>query len=119
MVSQRPGKVHPDILSQCNSMIILKIVNPFDQQNLEQSAEALSKDLFENLPGLNVGEAVVIGPAIKIPAVVKIDKFEGELGGDDIDIISMWKKANKEEDKNQSKKREIPDYITDDSELFG
>ena len=50
---------------------------------------------------------------------VKIDKFEGELGGDDIDIISMWKKANKEEEKNQSKKTEIPKYMTDDSELFG
>jgi len=119
IVSQRPGKVHPDILSQCNSMIILKIVNPFDQQNLEQSAEALSKDLFENLPGLNVGEAVVIGPAIKIPAVIKIDKFEGKLGGDDIDIINMWKKANKEEEKNQSKKTEIPNFMADDSELFG
>ncbi len=91
VVSQRPGKVDSNVLSQCNSQIILRIVNPNDQSQIANSAEAMSEDLLSDLPALNKGEAVIIGSCLLIPALVKIDKFEGELGGDDIDIISEWK----------------------------
>ena len=47
IVSQRPGKVDSDALSQCNSMIILRIVNPHDQKQIELSAEAMSRDLMD------------------------------------------------------------------------
>ncbi len=90
LVSQRPGKLDSDVLSQCNSMIVLKIVNPYDQNNIEKSAEALSKDLMKELPSLNVGEAVVFGSAFNLPTVVKVDKYEGTLGGSDIDVVDNW-----------------------------
>jgi len=100
VVSQRPGRIDSNVLSQCNSMIILRIVNPFDQSNVENSAEALSGDLMKELPSLNTGEAVVIGPAVKHPALVKIDKFEGALGGSDPDVIRLWKEALETDDEN-------------------
>lgn len=90
VVSQRPGKVDSNVLSQCNSMIVLRVVNPRDQTNIENSAESLSKELIGELPSLNVGEAVVFGPVINLPALVKIDRYEGRLGGEDIDIIAAW-----------------------------
>jgi len=94
LVSQRPGKLDSDVLSQCNSMIVLKVVNPYDQGNIEKSAEALSKDLMKELPSLNVGEAVVFGSAFNLPTVVKVDKYEGVLGGADIDVIGSWSKTD-------------------------
>jgi DNA helicase HerA-like ATPase len=90
VVSQRPGKIDSNVLSQCNSMIVLRVVNPRDQTNIENSAEALSKELMKELPSLNVGEAIVFGPAVNLPALVKIDRYEGTLGGEDIDIIGAW-----------------------------
>ncbi|TFH03103.1 MAG: ATP-binding protein, partial [Candidatus Thorarchaeota archaeon] len=90
VVSQRPGKIDSNVLSQCNSMIVLRVVNPRDQANIENSAENLSKELMKELPSLNVGEAVVFGPAVNLPALVKIDRYEGRLGGEDIDIIGSW-----------------------------
>ncbi len=108
VVSQRPGKIDSNVLSQCNSMIVLRVVNPRDQSNIENSAEALSKDLMQELPSLNVGEAVVFGPAVNLPALVKIDKYEGSLGGEDIDVIGSW---NNEEGRNTQ--REAPRHDGD------
>ncbi len=93
LVSQRPGKIDSDALSQCNTQIILRVVNPKDQSHIMQSAEAISEDLLQDLPGLNRGEAIIIGPTLKLPALVKIDKFKGSLGGEDIDPIVEWKRA--------------------------
>lgn len=93
LISQRPGRLDSDILSQCNTQIILKIVNPFDQQQILRSSESLSEDLLNDLPSLNVGEAVIVGPSLPIPALVKIEEFIGELGGKGVEITGSWKKA--------------------------
>lgn len=93
LVSQRPGKLDSDVLSQCNTQIILRIVNPYDQQQILRSSESLSEDLLNDLPALNVGEAVIVGPSLLIPALVKISKFEGELGGRGVPITKSWKDA--------------------------
>ncbi|MHA1124439.1 MAG: ATP-binding protein [Candidatus Heimdallarchaeota archaeon] len=93
LVSQRPGRLDSDILSQCNTQIILKIVNPYDQQQILRSSESLSEDLLNDLPSLNVGEAVIVGPSLPIPALVKIEEFIGKLGGKGVEITGSWKKA--------------------------
>ncbi len=95
IVSQRPNKVDQNVLSQCNSQIILKIVNPRDQSQIENSSEAISAELLQDLPSLNKGEAVIVGSCVLLPALVKIDKFWGNLGGDDIPILEHWGRGNK------------------------
>ncbi len=90
IVSQRPKGLDPDTLSQMNNKIILRIVEPSDQKYIRESSETLSEELIEQLPGLSIGEAVVIGPFIRLPARIRIDKFSGELGGADPDVVSEW-----------------------------
>jgi len=97
LISQRPGRLDSDVLSQCNTQIILKIVNPYDQQQILRSSESLSDDLLNDLPALNVGEAVIVGPSLPIPALVKIDTFDGTLGGKGVPITESWKNALKEQ----------------------
>jgi DNA helicase HerA-like ATPase len=74
-------------------MIILKLVEPNDQRYVQMASEILSQDLLEQLPSLNVGEAVIIGPSIKVPALVKIDEFEGKLEGTDPNVRKEWEEA--------------------------
>ena len=93
LVSQRPKRLDSDSLSQANNMIILKLVEPNDQRYVQQASEALSQDLLEQLPSLNIGEAVIIGPCIKVPALVKIDEFKGKLVGTDPDVRKEWEEA--------------------------
>ncbi|HIP84888.1 MAG TPA: ATP-binding protein [Methanothermococcus okinawensis] len=96
LVSQRPKTLDPEALSQCNNLIISKLIEPHDQQHVQQASESLSEDLLKQLPGLNVGEAIIIGPALNIPALVKINKFNGRYGGEDLDIVEIWKKSHRE-----------------------
>ena len=73
LVSQSPKTVDHDALSQMNNMIILRLVEPEDQRHVQSASESLSQDLINQLPSLNVGEAIVLGLMTKVPTLVKID----------------------------------------------
>ncbi|MEM4699867.1 MAG: ATP-binding protein [Candidatus Nezhaarchaeales archaeon] len=92
LVSQRPKALDPDALSQANNMIVLRMVEPTDQRHVQQASEALSDDLLAHLPSLNVGEAIVLGMMVKVPALVKIDHHTSKLAGRDIDVAAEWSK---------------------------
>lgn len=87
LVSQSPKTVDHDALSQMNNMIILRLVEPEDQRHVQSASESLSKDLINQLPSLNVGEAIVLGLMSKVPTLVKIDEFKGRRTGGDLDIV--------------------------------
>ena len=97
LVSQSPKTVDHDALSQMNNMIILRLVEPEDQRHVQSASESLSQDLINQLPSLNVGEAIVLGLMSKVPTLVKIDKFQGRTHGDDMDIASYFKDSLKRE----------------------
>lgn len=91
IISQRPGKIDEDVLSQCNTQITLRITNPKDQNAIENASESMSQDLLKDLPGLNTGEAVITGSGIGLPAIVKINERTGVItGGDDVDFVAEW-----------------------------
>jgi len=95
LISQRPSRLDQDVLSQCNTQIIMKIVNPLDQDYIRKSAEAVTDDIVRDLPSLGRGEAVITGSAINFPMHVKIKERDTKPGGMDIDIIGAWKKDGK------------------------
>ncbi|MGC9072424.1 MAG: helicase HerA domain-containing protein [Acidilobus sp.] len=98
VVSQRPRNVDPDVLSQTNNKIILRIVEPQDIRYVQDASEELSEDLASILPSLNPGEAVVIGSMVKLPAVIKVNRCEGKRSGGDIDVVGEWRKWGEEQE---------------------
>ncbi|ALU12066.1 HerA-ATP synthase with barrel domain [Ignicoccus islandicus DSM 13165] len=95
LVSQRPKGLDQDTLSQANNMIVMRLIEPMDQKHVQASSESLSDDLLKQLPSLDVGEAILLGPMTPLPAIVKIDKAEGKSLGSDIDIVSEWQNIKK------------------------
>jgi len=96
LITQRPYKVHGDTLSQCNSQIIMRLTNPQDQQAVRQSSESISEGLLADLPGLNVGEAVILGPLVRVPVMVRVGKRVSKEGGNDIDVVQKLEQARSE-----------------------
>jgi len=92
IVSQRPNKLDSDILSQCNTQIILKIVNPSDQEYIRQSVETVTEDIVRDLPSLGRGEAIITGSAINLSMPLKIRPRQTQAGGEDLDIVAEWNK---------------------------
>jgi DNA helicase HerA-like ATPase len=95
VITQRPSKIHSDALSQCNSQIIMRITNPKDQEAVAASSERLGETLLEDLPGLNTGEAVIVGEMTRAPIMARIRKRVTREGGSDIDIMGKMKDAVK------------------------
>ena len=93
VVTQRPSKIHQDTLSQCGSQIIMQLTNPDDQRAVRQASEALSEDILANLPGLNTGEAIVLGQLTRVPAMIRVGSRLSAEGGADVDLVEVLRRA--------------------------
>lgn len=93
VVTQRPSKINEDVLSQCGSQVILRIVNGRDQQAIANAVEAASSELVSDLAGLNRGEAVVLGQLTRIPAIITVGGRLSAEGGADIDLVQALASA--------------------------
>ncbi len=107
IITQRPGKIDQDILSQCNSEIILRVTNPIDQKAIIESGESISESVLNDLPSLNVGEAILVGQFVRTPVYVKIRPRESMEGGGDIDLVPLLKEATEERAKRKSAQEDI------------
>ncbi|MCS7118294.1 MAG: ATP-binding protein, partial [Thaumarchaeota archaeon] len=93
LITQRPSKIHPDVLSQCNSQAIMRITNPVDQRAVMEASERLGEELMEDLPGLERGEAIVVGEVVNLPAVIRVRRRRSLEGGADIDVDGLLEEA--------------------------
>lgn len=93
VITQRPGKIDQETLSQCNSQIVMKLTNPVDQNAVREASESMSEDLLDDLPGLNTGEAIVTGELTRVPAMVNVSGRRSAEGGSDVDLTEALSEA--------------------------
>lgn len=93
LITQRPSKVNQDTLSQCGSQIIMQLTNPDDQKAVQRASEAISAELLNDLPGLNKGEAIILGQLTRVPAMVRVSGRASAEGGSDVDLVEELKLA--------------------------
>jgi DNA helicase HerA-like ATPase len=95
IVSQRPRNIDPNVLSQMGSLAVMKIVQEDDQHQIASAAESISKDLINQLTSLNVGDAVLVGQWVNLPAMVHIEEVKDKIVGSDKNAVSEWRHAKK------------------------
>ncbi len=61
VITQRPARVDKNVLSQCNTQIILKVTNPNDLNAIVDSVEGVTAGLKEEIKDLPIGEAIIVG----------------------------------------------------------
>jgi DNA helicase HerA-like ATPase len=106
IVSQRPSRLDEDVLSQCNSSIIMKVRNGVDQETIARSVEAAGEDLLRDLPGLTTGQAVLAGDFINTPVLTKIRTRETEHGGMTPEVAKESIAAYEEAQKRKEERHE-------------
>ena len=92
LITQRPGKLDQDVLSQCMTQIIMRIVNPIDQQTVAQSVEGAGRGQLDELPALTKGQAVISGVGVNTPVMCRIRQRLTVHGGETIDAPNEWAK---------------------------
>ena len=86
IVSQRPAKVDKNIISQCNTNIILKVTNPNDLKAITASVEGLTSQTCDEIQRLPIGVALVSGAGLQMPIMAEIRTRETNHGGKSVGI---------------------------------
>lgn len=92
LITQRPGKLDQDVLSQCMTQIIMRIVNPIDQDTVAKSVEGAGRQLLDELPALTKGQAVISGVGVNTPVMCRIRPRITRHGGETFDAPAEWAK---------------------------
>jgi len=104
VISQRPRRIDSDILSNCSNLAIFRVVNRQDQLTIQAASESFSEDLLEDLPALEQGEAVLVGPFTPIPVMIKTAARETRHGGRTPDIHRLLLEAQDEAEAEREKR---------------
>jgi DNA helicase HerA-like ATPase len=94
LITQRPSKISQDALSQRGSQIIMRLTNPDDQHAVQRASEAISTELLRDLPGLNKGEAIVLGQLTRVPVMMQVTDRASAEGGGDVDVVAELIRAS-------------------------
>ena len=73
IVSQRPAEIDPTILSQCGTMFAMRLANATDRSHVAATVSDNLEGLFNMLPALRTGEAIIVGEAVHLPLRALID----------------------------------------------
>jgi len=73
LVTQRPSELPDTALSQCGTIIALRLTNGADQGTVKAALPDSGAGLAAALPALRTGEAVVSGEAVILPSRVLVD----------------------------------------------
>jgi DNA helicase HerA-like ATPase len=87
IVSQRPAKVDKNVLSQCNTQVVLKVTNPNDLKAIIQSVEGISAELSDEIQRLPVGVALVAGGGLTQPVFVDVRPRVTRHGGKSVSVL--------------------------------
>ncbi|NEZ56002.1 ATP-binding protein [Adonisia turfae] len=90
LITQRPGKLDSDVLSQCMSQFLMRIVNPVDQESLKYGVEAAGRDLLKELPALTKGQVIISGACVNTPVLCQVRKRLTQHGGETLNAPQEW-----------------------------
>ncbi len=90
LISQRPGKLDADVLSQCMTQFIMKVVNPIDQNTIASAVESASRDILSELPALSKGQVIVTGNSMNAPVLCRVRERLTRHGGVSMDAPAEW-----------------------------
>ncbi len=92
LITQRPGKLDSDVLSQCMSQFLMRIVNPVDQESLKYGVEAAGRDLLKELPALTKGQVIISGACVNTPVLCQVRQRLTKHGGETLNAPTEWQK---------------------------
>ena len=88
IASQRPGKVHPNVLSQCDNLLLMRMNGAADVADLEAVFSHVPPMLLRESLTFGLGQALVAGPLAPLPVVAQVGTRLTAEGG--ADVPTTW-----------------------------
>lgn len=100
LVTQRPSELDETVLSQCGTIIALRMNNSKDRGHIRSAIQDELKTIVDLLPSLRTGEGIISGEAVKIPSRVKFYRAPNSPKSSDPLVSELWREEKKNKDDN-------------------
>ncbi|MFF1573629.1 ATP-binding protein [Leifsonia sp. NPDC058292] len=84
--TQRPSRIHPSIISQCDNLALMKMTAPGDLEELSTIFGFVPSAMFARSPGFRQGEALFAGGFVPAPTMVRMGRRLTREGGADVGV---------------------------------
>jgi len=82
--TQRPQKVHENVVSQCDNLMLMRMNSVADVASLAGTFSFVPQALLEQATGFRQGQALVAGKVVPIPTLVRFGARVSVEGGSDV-----------------------------------
>lgn len=90
LVTQRPSELDETVLSQCGTIIALRMNNSKDRGHIRSAMQDELQTMVDLLPNLRTGEGLISGEAVRIPSRVKFFKVANAPRSSDPVVSMQW-----------------------------
>jgi uncharacterized protein len=90
LVTQRPSELDETVLSQCGSIIALRMTNSKDKAHVSAAMQDELREMADVLSSLRTGEAIVSGEAVRIPSRIKFFQAPSAYKSADPIASKLW-----------------------------
>ena len=99
LITQRPSDLAEGVLSQCGTIIAMRLNNDRDQACVRAAMPEGARGFLDAIPALRNRECIVCGEGVSIPIRVRFDDLEPEKrpASSDPSFAALWRETGGEE----------------------
>ncbi len=86
--TQRPDKLHPNVISQCDNLLLMLMNSQADLETLGSIFSFVPADMLAESVSFRQGEALIAGKIVNAPMLVKMGQRLSREGG--ADVPTTW-----------------------------
>jgi uncharacterized protein len=79
LITQRPSEIDATIMSQCNTLFVMRLSNDGDQAFIRSAAADATQNVLSFIPSLGPREVFAFGPGIALPSRMRFKELPAEL----------------------------------------
>jgi len=100
LITQRPSDLAEGVLSQCGTIISMRLNNDRDQAFVKAAMPEGARGFLDSIPALRNRECIICGEGVAIPIRVSFDNLEEAKrpASEDPSFVELWNKTGGEED---------------------
>ena len=90
LVTQRPSELDETVLSQCGTIIALRMNNSKDRGYISSAIQDELQTMIDLLPSIRTGEGIISGEGVKIPSRIQFYKLPKASKSSDPKASEKW-----------------------------
>ena len=100
LIPQRPSDLAEGVLSQCGTIIAMRLNNDRDQAFVKAAMPEGARGFLDTIPALRNREAIICGEGVAVPIRVALDNLEPQRrpASNDPSFTDLWRQSGGEAD---------------------